>query len=104
MSTFLNNAAPYDMEIEAVQGDMQSQFLVFQENTINLYYGQACGTYTAKLTPDLPFIELNSSGLEGPNGEPYPDTLIISSADLSQIGVYELTLTIEAGSITPISY
>ena len=61
---------------------------------MGFYHGQNCGSYSIKLEPDLQFFLVTSSGTKGPRGYPYNDTLTLKKTELSDIGEYQVKMTV----------
>lgn len=95
-STYMLNAQPVDMTIQAVIGAPEEQDLPYQDNYMEFIYGQDCGDYQISFTPPLALLGLSSKGvLLSPQGQPFIDTLTLTSNSLDDIGVYNLKLNIE---------
>lgn len=58
-------------------------------------YGQDCGDYDITFTPPLDLLSLSSIGINlSPQGQPFVDTLTLTSTSVDDIGVYNLQLNI----------
>ena len=88
-SSFLKEAPPSSMTIEAVVGAPVTQVLGFQQDLANKLYGTDCGTYSVRLTPSLPFLTTSSVGGK------FTDRMVLGAANLKSVGVYSVTMWIE---------
>lgn len=57
-------------------------------------FGHNCGSYTVALSPKPLFLELSSTGVKGPNGLAYTDSMKLLQTTLADIGEYNIEMTI----------
>ena len=78
-----------------VVGFPLSTDLNYQENMISAIYDQDCGTYSAKLSPQLDFVTVQTTGSSLTSyGWEYPDLITVSTSSLDDVGMYSITMTI----------
>ena len=57
-TTFVGDGQPEAMEVYAVSSPKQTKALAYQNNYIELVYGQNCGSYTLRVEPTDPACDL----------------------------------------------
>ena len=63
----------------------------YQNNYMEFIYGQDCGEYDITFTPPLDLLAMSSLGISlSPQGQPFIDTLTLTSTSVDDIGVYNL--------------
>ena len=89
------------MEIYCVSDYIQTKTVDYQNNYIELLYGQNCGTYSLTLEPTDPTCDLtaaltfdSSTGSGGPNALSYQQAIILESSDQSQVGQCSVDMVI----------
>ena len=92
LSEIIRKNDPIDMSLVAGLSTVPvTQAGDYQQDSVNLVWGQDCGGVTVTLNPsNLPFLSTTNAANDG-----QIDEITLSPTDVSNIGVYDMEIVVE---------